>query len=125
MSLRYQIIRDPNLGGPVSVRCFVIESLDENDPDALPGIPVALFPTLSQSNSRYKVWYDRCHDMSSNVHENVNVFKRINLKKHQIRMDGISNVFLKGKLVVYFVTDNPTTNAIAIDVEHRVIYNDS
>lgn len=125
LALRYQIIKDPNLGGAINVRCYVVESLEENDPANLPGSPIGLFPTLSQSNSRYKVWYDRCHDMSSNVNENIVVKKRIPLKKHQIRMDGLTNTFLRGKLVIFFVTDNTIANNIAIDVDHRVIYNDS
>lgn len=125
LAFRYQIHIDPNLAQTLNVRVYIIESLEELDPANLPASPLGLFPTLTQSNSRYKVWYDRSHDMSPNVHEDIVVSKRVALKKHQIRMDGLTNTFLRGKLRIFFVTDNSTANAVAVECEHRVIYNDS
>ncbi len=105
-------------------RVYLIQSLESEDPTALPNVE-ELFPPINQSLSSYKILYDRTFQFGLGINQLVS--REISYSRHLqegkwASTGGQSQV--KGNIVFHVVTDNETADALNTAMESRVYYTD-
>ncbi len=114
LSLRYRI-QLTNSNAEYVVRVYVIQSMSDVDPIQMPGVD-DLMPTLRDAKNSYRILYDRTHELSLGIHQDMRVNVKVPGKRMiDCRFDDSSLLdFTKGKIKLHFVTDNDTAGDILV-----------
>ncbi len=122
--IRYTLRSSINTNAYVA-RVYLIQSYAETDPVNLPSIE-DLFPTLADSQFRYKVLYDRTFQFGLGI--NQVIVRDINVKKRLLPGKWASNsgqTQVMGNIVLHILTDNAELDALNSVVDSRVYFLDS
>ncbi len=125
INLRYNLFLD-DANTKNLVRVYVIQSLNDDPPLALPDTPVALMPNLPDAINNYRILYDKTHQMSLGI--NVDIIRMIRLNgrkmiKTEFRDVGLLD-FTKGRIDIHFITNNIVTNNIQMSFQARMVFTD-
>jgi len=108
-----------------SVRVYVIQSMDNTDPSAMPIMSV-LMPPLKDSNFAYRILYDRTWQFGLGL--NRNVFKTIIIpgkKMIDCRWGSTSGTDLtEGRLNIHVVTNSTVASDVSYEHVARFYYTD-
>ncbi len=118
-------IEQADSGASSSVRVYLIQSMTDDDPSAMPSI-AGLMPPLQDSNVSYRILYDRTFQFGLGL--NRNVFRTINISRKKmidIRWGSTtSDDFTKGKINLHVATNNQTVDEISWQHIARFYYTD-
>lgn len=113
-----------NSSSAYSVRVYVYQSLSDGTPQDLPNV-TELWPPLEVSKINYRILYDRTHQMSLGVNENL--YRDIRIKGKRIidiSFDGTSGGTNKGQIFIHFETDNVTADELSVGLFSRLYFTD-
>lgn len=108
-----------------SVRVYIIQNMTDVDPLGLPDTD-DLMPTLKQAKNAYRILYDRTHELSLGIHQDLRQEVYIKGSKMiELRFDGASaNDFTRGDIHFNFVTDHPEINEIEASFQSHLYFTD-
>ncbi len=112
LRVRYNIqLNDSN--AEASVRVFIIQSMEKNNPSNLPDT-FTLMPTLRDAEFSYRILYDRSHEFSLGIHQDIRQEVSIPGKRMaDVRWGSTTSTdFNKGAIFIHFVTDNTIADTI-------------
>lgn len=113
-----------NSSSAYSVRVYVVQSLSDGTPQDLPNI-TELWPPLEVSKINYRILYDKTHQMSLGVNENLYRDIRISGKRIiDISFDGTSGGTNKGSINIHFETDNVVADEVSVSYFSRLYFTD-
>ncbi len=123
LKIRYHIF-SANSGVIANVRVYVIQNTTLNDPAVLPDV-FGLFPRLEDSIVKYKVLYDRTHQISLGINEDIFVNKTFRRFPVSLKWDGPSNNdIVTGKIDLHVVSDALIADDITFGQTFRHTYTD-
>lgn len=124
LKVRYQIVLD-DAGIDTQVRVYVIQDLQQLNPDSMPSV-LGFMPPLTESLRTYRILYDRTHELSLGVLQN-HTFK-INIKGPKMInthwSDNVSTNIIKGRIRLFFVTKNTEINKVSVSFVSRFYFTD-
>ncbi len=112
------------------VRCYVYQGLEDNPPDttAMTLAPNDFFPSLQDTNSKYKVLYNKVISLDPDYRSSFLFNIRIPAKKlglQRIEFDAAAETIVGGGLVKMRIeTDNTTASQMTVDSNYRLRYVD-
>lgn len=113
-----------NSSSSYNVRVYVVQSMADGTPQDLPNV-LELWPPLEVSKINYRILYDRTHQVSLGINENLFRDIRISGKKFiMVNFDGTSGGTLKGAFNIHFETDNQAANELGVSFESRTYFTD-
>lgn len=124
LKVLYQCELNSTLQPRTAIRFMIIQTLANGQPLTLPTQTYHLLPSLSDSSNKYKMLYDRTHQLSEGVSEMLNrSFSIHGLRK--ITFDENTTVSRFGQIFVYVITDNGVTNGVSFRASTRLHYTDA
>ncbi len=124
IKIRYHLVTSTSAVIAV-VRVYIIQNTTNDNAQNLPDIG-ELFPTIVNSEVKYNILYDRTHQMSLGIAENIYV--NLKLRKfptNPLKFDSpFGNDFVQGKIVLHVVTDNKIAGDVNFDQHIRHTWTD-
>ncbi len=108
-----------------SIRVYVIQSMDNTDPSAMPDVELFM-PPLQNANFAYRILYDRTFQLGLGL--NRNIFRNINIrgkKMSKLRWGSTAGDDLtEGRIRLHVVTNSTLADDIAWTSVHRLYFTD-
>ncbi len=121
MKVLYQCELNASVQPRTAIRFMIIQTLANGQPNGLPTNTYHLNPSLSDASNKYKILYDRTHQLSAGVSEMINrTFSLRNLRR--ITFDENTTVARFGQVFVYVLTDNGVANGVSFRASTRIHY---
>ncbi len=107
------------------VRVYIIQALEQDDPQDLPGVQF-LMPPLADALNPYRILYDRTHQLGLGVNEIL--VRQIHVKGSKMSavkyFDNIGGNFTEGRITIHFVTSNLVPDNVTAQFDSRFHYTD-
>ncbi len=108
----------------LNCRIHLVQNVDNTSPSNLPEVG-ELFPKLNESVVKYRVLFDKTHQLSLGINESI--YRNLTIRKFPVKTkytNPVGNSFDTGDVFMRVYSDDPTAGNLVFSMDYRITWTD-